>query len=212
MALAANALTTLDTLRAELGLDEDVSKDALLERWINEASAALERHCGRKFQKASVTEKLKGTGTRELLLSRTPIVSITSVTLDEDVLDADDYEIEDAEVGILSRSNGWPADEERCIGIAWTPIPGTGERNIAVAYVGGYVLPNDAGTCTLPPDLERACIETVKSMSAAQLRDPAVSSEQLGDYSVTYRASSGGAGILPEAALALADAHRRIGL
>lgn len=315
MALAANALTTLSTLKAELGIAvEDTSRDALLERWVNEASAAIEKRCGRSFAKATVLEKLRGSGTRQITLSQLPVTHVESVTLDDVELSADDFEVEDYAAGILSRDDGWPETGQSEIGIARTPIPGTGDRNVEVEYDGGYVLPKDvvaasvsqsapsvvqalippaappaSGTLvvtttaqeggvagyaaiwngvalcsgiveagnlpaaiplgtysaglagfvltiasatgslvtytivgtpqvvarTLPPDLERGCIETVKALQASQLRDPTVSSEQLGDYSVTYAGVNtgigrGAGGIIPDNVLPLIDAYRRL--
>lgn len=313
MAVAANALTTLARVKAELGIT-DALKDALLEGWINDASEAIERRCGRKFQRAEVLEKLRGTGTQSLLLSRTPVVSVTSVEVDGTMLEDDDYEIDDGGAGILNRESGWPTSGESCVGIAWTPVPGTGKRNIEVTYTAGYVTPGQAtemdvsqepasspaqtlfptlppglvgtmavatirdveagtvlvtfdtsdgdsgavgglfalpttinlgqystallgcflvvefaaieadsnvvytfaqavGARDLPADLERAAIETVKALNAAQLRDPAVTSEQLGDYSVTYAGVNtgigrGAGGIIPDNVLPLVDAYR----
>lgn len=310
MALAANALTTLSTLKTELGIAvEDTSRDALLERWVNEASAAIEKCCSRSFALVTVLEKLRGAGTKQISLTQIPVTHVESVTLDDVVLAADEFEVADYEAGILSREDGWPESGQSAIGIAWTPIPGTGRRNIEVQYSGGYVLPKDvvpagvsqsapslvqalvppasppaSGTLvvttaapgggaasyavfwngvaicngvveagalpaavplggfsadlagflltiasaagslvtytvvgapdavarTLPPDLERGCLEIVKALQGAQLRDPAVSSEQLGDYSVSYAANRGAEGIIPASALPLIDAYSRL--
>jgi hypothetical protein len=216
MALTANALTTIASAKTELGIaDNDASKDTLLERWISEASGAIERRLGRKLRRVELTEKLAGSGGPELLLSRTPVVAVTKVVLDGAELAAGDYELEDPEAGILSREAGWPASGDACIGIARTPIPGTGARNVAVTYEGGYVLPNDAGERTLPPDLERGCLETVKALFHALGRDPNVTSEQLGDYSVGFAGTNaaigrGAGGIIPDNVLPLIDAYQRL--
>lgn len=315
MAVKANALTTLAKVKTELGIT-DSARDALLEGYIDVASSAIERRCGRKFQRITVTaEAHEGTGTKQLLVDRTPLVSITSIEEDGTALESDDYEIEDADAGIIRREDGWAASGRSCIGISLTPVPGTGERTFEVTYVGGFALPNDevlagvtasessdvqtlespaapvetgalvvttsageAGAAdyvvtwkgealcsgsiaagelpgdvdlgehsedlegftltveeaeasevsyavvgtdtavevTLPPELEKACVETVKALYHAQARDPAVASESIGDYSVTYGGVNtaigcGVGGIIPDGVLPLVDMFRRLG-
>jgi hypothetical protein len=57
MALASNALTTLATVKDELGIS-DTSQDDRLGRLINVVSDAIEHYCGRLFQKTSRIETI----------------------------------------------------------------------------------------------------------------------------------------------------------
>ncbi|MNL54722.1 hypothetical protein D3C87_1780750 [compost metagenome] len=91
------------------------------------------------------------------------------------------------EEGILYRLDGWPE----------------GDRAIMISYTAGYVLPNDATTdepATLPETLEFACIMLAKHL----LREPGVTSERVGDISVTYAAEE-----MPVAVQSLIAPHIR---
>jgi len=138
------------------------------------------------------------------------------VAVDSTTLDADSYEIEDADAGILQRDSGWNARNRDVPGAAGGDIvPRTDKRRITVVYVGGYVLPNDStGTRNLPYDIEQACILTVTSLFRRRGSDRLVSSESLGDYSVSYRNPNsaiglGAGGIIPDEAMPLLEPYRR---
>lgn len=204
------ALTTLDLVKAELGIAlATTTYDTVIERQILAASQAIENYCGRKFRKETLTEKYAGTGTQRLLLERTPVVSITSIEDDGSEIDADTYEIEDADAGIVWGESSWTR-RGRTIGIAADFVPGTGQKLIEVAYSGGYVLPGDSvGTRNLPYDIEEAAIITAVSLYRARGADRRVAAESVGDGSATYRLS-GGDGIIPQEAVELLAKYRRI--
>lgn len=219
MAVKAEALTTLEAVKDELGISaSDTSKDARLTRYIHTASAEIERYCGRKFSRATVTEKLRPGGGQKILLARTPVASVTSVK--DNGTDVTDYSLEDAAAGILYRAAGWTGSA-RCIGIAYDRVPGTEQASLEVEYVGGYVTPGQELTDSpgelerdLPDGLEWACIETVKALACRQNVDPNVASEQLGDYAVTYAGANaaigrGVGGILPDVVLPTLNKFKR---
>lgn len=209
------AFATLETLRDELGL-ADNSQDGRLERYDLQASAAIQAYCDREFRKEATTERLQGSGTQRLVLSRTPLVSIASVVIDGETIDADEYEIEDAAAGILYRENGWPRLDNVVAGsISRDSMAGTGKADIVVTYTGGYVLPNDTvGTRNLPVELEQACILTVTSLFRGRGRDRAVASKATGDASISYRLPNqiigvGAGGVIPDEAVGLLAKFRR---
>src|SRR4030042_1762739 len=105
-----HALTTLATVKGELGLDEeDTSKDAILERLINVVSESIERKCGRHFEYTEEIEELvAGQGGPRIMLSRTPVVDVDPVSIDGAGLDPTEYVLESAETGMLYRSACWP--------------------------------------------------------------------------------------------------------
>src|SRR3954465_2449890 len=104
------ALTTLDRVRLELNITTDVS-DAILTTKINEASSDIEAHLSRTLALAGLTATYwSGEGYVEyLILDRAPIVTITSVTVDDVLVDATEYRL-DADTGALYRldANGYP--------------------------------------------------------------------------------------------------------
>lgn len=202
MSLPANALTTVATLAAELGISTPASSSAAevdLERRISVASDLIEAFCGRKFYKGTVTEKVAGFGEATLRLSRYPLVSITSVTLDGIAVDSSAWSAtpqqDDADAGLLRHlfgSWGWTAEYQQ--GAAPELRAGTEQRLYTVVYVGGYVLPKDdsVGTSrTLPHPLEQACLLEAVASYRGRGRDPSIASEALLSASVTYRNPTG---------------------
>lgn len=223
MALSSNALTTIATLCAELGIDVPASGSATetkLERFIGEASDAIEAYCDRKLSKETVTERVKGFGSHVLRLSRYPLVSITSVHYDGTEVDSTYWDAtpqeEDARQGQLRHLTGeweWTADYQQ--GASPERRAGTERPLYSVVYVGGYVLPKDAtggNPRTLPYDLERAAILTCVSLYRNEGRNQDIVSESVMSASRTYadRTSTDSAGgIIPNNALALLEKHRR---
>lgn len=212
MALPTNALTTVATLAAELGISTPASSSAAevdLERRISVASDLIEARCGRKFYKGTVTEKVAGYGEATLRLSRYPLVSITSVTLDGTAVDSDSWsatpEQEDADAGLLRHLDGcWEWTARLQGGASPEPRAGTERRLYTVVYVGGYVLPKDhSGPTprTLPHPLEQACLLEAVASYRAKGRDTSISSEALLSASVSYR--DPGAARNPESGLLL---------
>lgn len=177
MPLSARALTTLATVKEELGIS-DTSSDAVLERYIEVASDACAAFCGRAFERDdSIVEQVRGYGGVRLLLARPPIVSVASVAYSGVTIDPSEYRIE-AETGALYRSGGW----------AWTApegVPGTEGATYTVSYSGGWVTPQQAadsgGTLTrdLPSSIEAAAILVVVTLYRSRGRDPNVAQESL---------------------------------
>jgi uncharacterized phiE125 gp8 family phage protein len=143
MALNANALTTLAQAKSYLKIPSGVtSDDALVELFINAASADLERDCDRLFKAQTITEYQDGKGHNAILLREWPLNSITEVRVDagsdftdaDTLLDADEYRIHDEENALIRVNALWPK----------------GYRNIKIIY--------NAGFATIPADLEHAVL------------------------------------------------------
>jgi hypothetical protein len=208
MALVANALTTVATLAGELGIATPAASSAAeadLERRIAVASSAIERYCGRVFAKATLTEAVSGYGTRFLRLSRPPLISITSVDLEDVAVSADDYRAPvagslEADAGLLAHVDGpweWTAMERSSP--MPEPSPATEQPLYEVVYVGGYVLPKDEvlpGTPrTLPYEVEEVCLATCVQLYRSKGRDRSIISESLLSASVSYAGSTANTGI-----------------
>lgn len=226
MALVANALTTVATLAAELGIATPAASSAAeadLERRIAVASSAIEKYCGRTFARATVTEQVPGYGTQNLRLSRAPVLSVTSVELDGEPVPVEDYRTPSgtsAQAGFLERAKGtweWTALESKSP--APEPLAGTERPLYEVVYVGGYVLPKDEvlpGTPrTLPYEVEEACLATCVAIYRAKGRDKSIISESVLSASVTYAGSTantaigrGAGGIIPDDVLPLLAPYR----
>lgn len=191
MAVASNALVTLTTVLDELGLTSDGgTQDARLERYINSASAAIASYCNRVFQyEAGIVEKVAGYGSPRLYLSRTPILSISSITLDGSTLNSSDYELDDS-AQYLYREDGWIWTASVQSAVRPQKIPFTEDKDFTVTYTGGYITQqqdDDAvGTRTLPYDIEDAALQMVTDRWRSQGRDRSIKAEKLGDASITY--------------------------
>ena len=196
--LTNDALTTLGTVKDELGIT-DASSDETLKRLINAVSRRIRSYCRRTFYyEVDIVEQFAGYGSTNLLLSRMPVISVDSITYDSMAVDSDDYSIGDAAAGILYRPTGWAwtAKLQRNAAAA-DPLPGTEEKLFEVTYTGGWITPQQAAddaklgvplgwVRSLPEDLEDACILAVTSRYGMRGQDITVKSERSLNYSATY--------------------------
>jgi len=198
-------LTTLASVKAEFGIVTGAD-DALLLALIGQASAAIERNLNRgalglatyqeTYRAPPAAGGYGGRGRLRLMLSRTPVSTITSIVEDGVILTAgDDYDFE-PDVGFVNRLAGGRARE-------WTA------QTIQVTYDAGYILPRFPAR-DLPADIERACISLVKLYYFARNRDPLVKSEDVqGAVNTAYFV--GGDAIPPDIA-GLLDRFREISI
>lgn len=165
-------MTTLADVKSELSIANGGS-DEKLSRLIREASADCVRYVERVLAQETVTDFYRAnrlltdglSGLRgrveALQLSRWPVSTIGTVIEDGVTLAASGYEL-NADAGELWRLDG---SDQR---IGWA------RAKITVAYTGGYDMPDG-----LPEDLQRACIDMVKSLWFRQSRDPLVRQESV---------------------------------
>ncbi|ETT61253.1 hypothetical protein BSK66_31560 [Paenibacillus odorifer] len=177
-------LTTVKRAKVALGIAEtDTEQDFSLELALTAAGEAIERECNRVFELKTHRQRLDGPGTPFLRLRNFPIHTVSEVKEGSAVLTESAYEIE-SENGMLFKRDCWPC----------------GTRNIEVEYTAGYVLPSDtagAPEATLPRKYELACILFAETL----MQTPGVTSERVGDISVSYAATA--TGTLPAAVAAL---------
>jgi len=184
-----NDLASVTTIKAELQIG-DASQDAYLATLIREASGLVSVYCGRVLVAETVRETFRLDRSRpSLILSRFPVVTVTSVVADGVTLTTDDYEV-DRDAGTLWRLS----DDART---AWTA------RKVVVTYT--------AGLSPIPADIERATVDLVKLAYFSRSRDPALRSEKILDvidtaYQVT--ATSPTVGGLPADIAARLDRYR----
>lgn len=193
-------LTTTSAVKAVLGTTS-TADDAFLDALITRASEWASAYVGYPLWPAKYLETVPGYGTRRLMLSRTPLLSVTGVFYGTD---SGSYEeVYTSEVG-LDREAGFV---ERRAGWAWTasmggdltprPTPGEESPEWRVEYVAGYsyaglstasvVWSTEKGTTstgrTLPHDVEAAVIERVIQDYNA---DADVLEKQVGDLRIRY--------------------------
>jgi hypothetical protein len=192
--LVANALTTLESVKAMLGLADccyiDIERDEVIIQMINAASAWFERQTGRKFGLDTYVEMHQGTNSQQLCLRQYPILAVESVTdvHGEIEVSAEEYSFEDYwNIGVLWKYDGWAQSAIRQ-GLAYDPL--FTRRNLRIEYTAGYVLPNDAtpeNPVTLPADIEQLICEFAMQQYTL-LKDGAsnLSSFSISDVSWTF--------------------------
>lgn len=160
------ALTTLTTLKAELGVTGSASDDRLT-RLITQVSASIETFLDRRLERRSVTDTF-ATASRALYLSAYPVIGTPVVTDSGTVLTSDQYLLDD-DNGIIVPAWYGVGYGSPC-GYRWWGI------TTSVVYTGGYILPDDDDS-DLPGDIERACIDLAARYFHGGGRDPALRSE-----------------------------------
>lgn len=204
--LAANALTTLETVKADLGISTTTDDD-FIKRKINFASQAIEDFCDRVFGTSEVTETFKAEGQLRFVVARAPIASISEITYDGTEVDSDNYEIEGPwtirMIYAASNSNMMTGAISAAI------LPGTSRKLYSVTYTGGYALPG-AATPTLPSTIEEACITQVISEYRQRGRDKSIKAERLLSWNATYGDSTDKDSGLLKSVVSMITPHKRI--
>lgn len=203
-------LTTLARVKSILGIT-DTSSDSLLEQQIQEISDFISTFTGRIFARQTIAESIRGDGLPDMLLSLTPILTITSIELNGNAVT--DYEILDADIGIIQRETGWTSTNLPFNTIDFAPSSYF-TKDWVVTYEGGYRLPNwnDSDERSLPYDLERAAIEMVKSSYINRGVDSSWKSYKIGETAVSWNKAPGTeaiSSIIPDAAMGVLNYYRR---
>lgn len=214
--MAESDLTTPQTLATELGIG---AGDPRLPRLISAASGAVRGYLGRRrlHYGSAISEKVAAPAGRErLILDVTPILEVASVTYPGGAVDG--WALEDSDLGFLYLAGGWPSTARYRSGLVQDDLrAGSEQASIVVVYEGGWITPAQAASTgwagparSLPEEIEEAAIQAAASL----YRNPGgygpIASESLGDYSVSYRAISPGAGgLIPDGIAAHLEQWRR---
>ena len=183
------------------------------------ASALAESVIGQPLGLQVYSETLAAAGDLSLVVSRAPLVRVlrlfdSTATSEANEFGPDDYRVEDAAAGILSRDRGWHWTAQRALretpfslGLEPAYLPSRDQRPWLVEYIAGYRIAGSTVTCmgvssghdayttgaTLPDDL----VQAVAVQAAYQQSNPmGVTSRRVGDLAVEY-GSAGPAGGAP---------------
>ena len=201
-------LCELSTLKADLGITGG-DDDTALELKIDQASAAIVAYCEREFARETVKETLAGFGEFNLMLKRTPIISIASILYDAVTVDATDYVVNEPDVGLVYNKFRWRDTARGLVGIGRIPENNSREYLYEANYTAGYLLPSETGR-DLPFDIEAACLQLSSMLWKGRNRDQSIESEAVsGVYSVKYSASTLLTGHFPPAINSLLEKWRR---
>jgi hypothetical protein len=183
------ALTTVEAVRAIMS-NSTAYDDETVEAWIDQASGVVSDYCNRVLISETVIETFRlDRCPYELILSRTPVATITSITVDGVTLEVDQYEIE-KDSGVLIRL----CDDRQ---VQWQGA------KISVAYSGGYEAED------VPPAIKRATGLVVVNIAAEGRRDPSIRSLELPEV-VTTQYFGGDRLGMPREVMELLEPHRKI--
>ena len=134
-------LTTLANVKEYLDIEPDDTRfDSVLEKLITASSRQVEAYCNRTFEICGFTESYDGNASDILFLNNAPIVSVTSLSIDDESLQPDDFHVYDDYVRLESR------------------LFTRGVLNVSVEYSAGHF---DSQAESPPADVEDACIQLV---------------------------------------------------
>jgi len=140
-------LVTLARLRSAYGIDipEGSSVESTYGVLISAASRACLNYLGRDIHLRTLTQYIDGNGHDRFVLDETPVVSITSLSVDTErsfatALESTKYRV-DSETGIVTLYGVTLPDVLDCV---------------KVVYEAGYD--------TIPEDIEAACVDTIQMM------------------------------------------------
>lgn len=219
MAVRATDLIELSVVKTELGISGS-GDDAALERLIAVATDRISAYCDRLFHySAAISEKVAGHGTPLLRVSRTPLLAVTSVTIDDTALASTEFEIAgDGAAGLIARKAStyearlWPWTAISRPDITQDPLPGSELRSITVVYTGGWVTaPQKAADGALPArslpyDVEQAALEAIVSWWRRRGEDKNITLEAVEGAQVSY---GRGVAALPEFVKEMLEQYRR---
>jgi hypothetical protein len=176
-------LTTLESVKTDLEIQlSDTSKDAILNDLIRDASDEIQREF-QFFCRQSYRETLPGYGNTRLTLTRTPIVSVSSVTHNSEPIT--DYVIENRDAGFLYRRLSWCWTASMGWKLTSYVMPNSERPDYTVEYIAGY-LAADQENSDMPGEIQRAARETVRDWFLTIKRTPDVQSKSVGDLSISY--------------------------
>ena len=147
----ANELTTLADAKIHLNIPVgDVSQDAILTRFIGEASLAVEAYIDRNIVTRTYTEYQDGRSSNRILLRNFPAVKPTELRIDytsvftdaATLVDASEYDIDTLGNEVVLIDRMFPK----------------GTRNIKITYDAGLA----ADTASVPLDISGACLWLVE--------------------------------------------------
>ena len=195
MALSSYALTSLARQKEFMGITANTF-DTVLTALINSTTEFIENYCDRRFESATYTNEVyDGTGSSQLLLRQFPVTTFTRLQRRDtsknesswSTLETEDYFVKLTEGIVIIASNiydGWNDT------VSYTTNFRKYPQYYRATYVAGLAF--DVGTGTYledvgAGDLEYVVWKLVTTMFNQRRGSDDVSSEKIGEYSVTYR-------------------------
>lgn len=143
MSISNYALCEVADVKEDMNINaEDIGKDAIIEKLIEAYSPILENYLNKYVVNRSLIEKYDGDGTLTLFLNYCPVVSVTELKIDDEVISEDDYLLY-KEMGKIVLDNGSIFTKDL--------------QNVEIQYVAGY----GEDRTKIPQPIKQACISIV---------------------------------------------------
>lgn len=206
MALNPQALTTVARFKSYAGITV-ATFDTKIEMLINVVTDFIEHYCDRRFLQTAYTNELyDGHGSQQLLLKNYPVNTSATFQIDnrDTYLNESNFSVVDSNLYHID----YLAGIVDFVGGRFRNTP----RHYQITYTAGYAFKNDAvPLVTLESlgigDLEYVCWELINDIYKNGSRVSGVSSESIGNYSVTYNVNAlGGLDVVHKMIL---DKYRR---
>lgn len=202
---ANQSLVSEDAVRQQVPACADVNtvSSALLQRWIDQATSLVLQALNRDLAQERVRETFTESGWREFQLSRYPVKTVHSVTVNGQEVAEADYSLIHPGAGLIRIEGGafaiggqaylqaFGAGDWQGIGDWPGDVRGVRQQTV-IEYTGGYGLAGSVDTPVLPAAIEFATVDAIRAMVSFVQRDPTVQSMSLGDASWTFKVGSGG--------------------
>ena len=178
-------LVTLADTKTFLGINNN-TQDSVLTMLINQASAYIEKKCGRTFGETTYTnEEYDGTGKNELKLNQFPVILFSQLQRNRATDNSDDWVTIDAEkywidliIGIITKTSSFlEFDNRDDDGLTESTTFNLGKNKYRVTYTAGFA--------EIPYDIQYACMLFVSEINNKR-KSGGIKSETLGDHSVTF--------------------------
>lgn len=181
--LASYALTTVADVKESLGIDAgDTSKDNLIIRKINYATAIIESYCNlpidHHFKQTTYTnEEYNGNGFNQFRLKMWPVTSVSSFQRRSTSQNYDDWESNEVEDYFIGESTG-------LINLLWHQAYNW--DNYRVTYTAGY--------STIPYDLAEAAVTLASYFVDNSASGTAIKRKREGQREIEYFQAGGSSG------------------
>lgn len=184
MSIKTYALTTRQRVIDFLELSSlTTNQQNLIDRLIDSVTEFIENYTGKRFQQTVYAEEVDGLGEDKLFVSNTPIASGESFSLQvrDTSLNENDWTTIDSNLYFIDYGAGviYGAGDYKFI---------RGRRLYRINYTAGYDFDNSATflSDTEAGDIEFAAWKLISTAYSRRKDGVGISSERLGDYSVTY--------------------------
>lgn len=214
MALIANALTTITNAKLIAGVTV-ATYDSWFELSINRTSLRILSELGRKLRRDEFSETLTGNGRQLLILSEWPIVSISSLVVDDYTYTVDvDYRLDaqDKASGMVYRGSGWTT-YVYTMGLAEDVVAAA--RGIEITYEAGYYFPGDedyveGAEDSLPLDIQGVVDELVAaSFLKMKTQSQGLKSYSEGNISMSWTDNGASGSAYSENQMAILAGYKR---